>query len=75
MASQDGKIRKDDLVSSDALKAYDELEAKAKEALKGIAKALDDLSKAEAKVGITNKEQTTISTKRNKKLTSKRNNF
>lgn len=67
--ANDGKIRKEDLVSNDALSAYDALEQKAVKALKGIAEALDKLQKAESKVGITTGQQTEIAKKRNVKLT------
>jgi len=64
MASEDGKIRKVDLVEKGAESGYTDLEKRAKEALKGIAKALDDLSKAEKRAGITKNELTKLEKER-----------
>ena len=69
MASQDGKIRKEDLVSNDALKVYSDLQSKATTALKAIVVEMDKLADAQAKIGITTKQSTTNQTKRNTKLT------
>lgn len=53
MASQDGKIRKEDLVQSGALGVYDELKNKAIPTLKAIIKEMDTLAKAQGKVGVS----------------------
>ena len=56
MASQDGKIRKDDLVEKGTESVYKDLENQAVSSIKAITKELDNLSKQQSKLGLSTKD-------------------
>ena len=68
MASQDGKIRKDDLVESGSLGVYKQLADEGVKNIKRLTQELDTYAKALNKVGITTKEIDSINQKTNTTL-------
>lgn len=65
MASQDGKIRKSDLVENDAIKVYGELKDEAVSTMKAITDAINKLQQARIKLNTTENEQKKITNELN----------